>query len=240
MTLYNHSHFSIFFSDAKNSFHKYQFYNVKSTQELAKQLPILINHNHLLSLVTLDQAHATEGLVFNSYEQAFSYKPYSFQGDFIITNLPNIALGVATADCLPIIFFEKKNKILAVAHAGWQGTLQEIAIKVVESVQKSFGSQLQDFQIFFGPCASVENYEVSLDFEEKIKKFKSQVLIHIDNKYFFNMPLYNQLLLEEHGIQKQAFIWDYCQCTIANHNFCSYRRNKNDQRQMTVAYIKTI
>ena len=237
MKLHDHPQFFIIFGDKQLSFDRHQFYGLQTSQELLQQQPFCKVSQNIKTLIVVDQSHGTDGLIITSLEQAHAYKPYSCTADFIITNVPEIGLGIATADCLPIIFFDSKKNVLAVAHAGWQGTVAGIAVKVVCVMQEHFGTRLEDLQIFFGPCATVENYEVAADFGEKIELFP-QTFIHKNNKHFFNIPLYNQLLLESIGVPKTAFIGDYCQCTIANKNFCSYRRDKNNQRQMTIAYLK--
>ena len=285
MKILNHPHFSLIFCDKQNSFARNQFYNLQTSQELLQQpqFEFLPQKNGPQMLITADQIHKTDGLIITSLEQALAYKPYSTQADFIVTNVPQVALGIATADCLPIIFYDAKNNALGVAHAGWPGTVAGIAIKTVQAMQQNFGSNPQDLQIFFGPCASVQMYEVGSDFCEKIQPLESfdtishicskslrtsgeknsargecfasvptqqnvsnhssgkseadKTFIQKNGKHFFNIPLYNQLLLEAHGVPKTAFVWDYFQCTIANNNFCSYRRDKDDQRQMTIAWL---
>lgn len=256
MHIYSHLAFAIMFCDKKNSFNRDQFYGLETGNKLLLQAPFQEFSNILKTLITVHQVHKTDGLIITSLEQAVLYKPYSAQADFIITNVPDIGIGIATADCLPIIFFDNTNNVIAVVHAGWKGTMQGIVLKVIGAMQEKFGTQLNDLQIFFGPCASVENYEVSADFGENVMSvfecfcdgknvskndaidFTNKVFIYKNNRYFFSIPLYNQLLLEQIGILKTAFILNYCHCTIANQNFCSYRRDKNNQRQMTIAYLK--
>ena len=237
--------FSIFFCDKEHCFKRSQFDHLQNSQELLRQSQFqFLASSNLKALIVAHQVHKTNGVIINSLDQALAYRPYSVAADFLVTHIPNIGIGVATADCLPIIFYDIKNHAVGIAHAGWQGTVNNITYKVIESMQENFGTQVQDMQIFFGPCASVENYEVSADFGEKItygqlkKQISEKTFIQKNNKHYFNLPLYNQLLLEAIGIQKSALNWDFFECTMSNKNFCSYRRDKNEQRQITIVFLK--
>ena len=52
--------------------------------------------------------------------------------DALITNEPNVCIGVSTADCVPVIMYDAEHKAIAVAHAGWRGTVENIMRKTVE------------------------------------------------------------------------------------------------------------
>lgn len=223
---------SYFFGDNKTAFAKEQFYGVKTSQELLRQ-PELVEMQKQLSftgtlktLITVHQTHSTDGLIIKSLEDALAYKPYSNEADFIITNVPNVAISVATADCLPIIFYDPKKQVIAIAHAGWQGSVAGIAPKVARVMHQAFGVNYDDIQIIFGPCASFDAYEVGADFGKNIvglaQKDFDEVFLQKNGAYYFNLVLYNQRLLEQLGIKN--FNHDHNHCTIINHAYCSHRR----------------
>lgn len=273
MKIYQHPQFSIFFGDKTNAFAKEQFYNLADSRSFLQQPQFeFLKNSDSSNIIFANQVHKTDGLIITSHEQAQAYKPYSAQADFIITNVPGVAIGVATADCLPIIFYDPHNNVIAVAHAGWQGTVGGIAPITVQAMINNFGCEPQDILTFFGPCASVENYEVSADFgqsaslldtsgcavhskwadpsissdfeqkREIVSRYETQqalnqTITQKNNKYYFNMPLYNQKLLQAVGVTN--FNYDFNSCTIAHQNFCSYRREKEKAlRQMTIAMLK--
>lgn len=240
MLIHQSKGFSLFFTDKQNAFPKEAFYTCLSSHELLTQQPFQFLHNHgATNLIVADQTHGTTGLIITSYEQARAYKPYSHQADFIITNIPTIALGVATADCLPIIFYDPINHVIATTHAGWQGTVKGIAVTTIETMYAHFGSRPADIQVFFGPSASVEAYEVQADFLKNIHacSFIDDVFVKREEKHYFNVQLYNQRLLENIGVKD--FNTDYNLCTIKNSEYCSYRREKEASlRQMTIAILQ--
>ncbi len=241
MLIHNTSNFSIFFGDQQESFKPKQFYSIKSSCELLEQHQFSYLQNFSVKkLLTLQQTHSTTGFVI-THKNFDNFEPYTREGDFLITNIPNTALGIATADCLPIIFYDPKNHALGAAHAGWQGSVQQIATKTVLSLQENFGTKPEDLEIFFGPSAQTCCYEIQENFLENLNNFShlEQVIEKKLNKLYFNVPNYNQLLLQELGVN--IINRDYNFCTICNPKFCSHRRDKElANRQMAIAVLKEV
>ena len=50
-------------------------------------------------------------------------------GDGLITKKKGLALSVLTADCAPILIYDKKTKMIGAIHAGWKGALKKIVVK---------------------------------------------------------------------------------------------------------------
>ena len=80
--------------------------------------------------------------------------------DAIITNVPGVAIAVTTADCVPIILYDKVRKAVAAIHAGWRGTAQEIVRHTLQAMHDTYGTQYVDVQAGIGPCIGMEAYEV--------------------------------------------------------------------------------
>jgi YfiH family protein len=80
--------------------------------------------------------------------------------DSIITDIRDKFLCVTTADCVPIIIFDKKTKAIAAIHAGWKGTSGKIVDKTISAMQKEYNSTPQDMFVGIGPAISQQNYEV--------------------------------------------------------------------------------
>ena len=114
-----------------------------------------INNN---KLILMNQTHSNKAIIVN--ENNWTEK--KFYSDAIITNIKGLALGVLTADCVPIILYDKKNDIIGCAHAGWRGSLNGI----IENTIKQFENISSDNEIFasIGPCIGTKNYEVGVDF----------------------------------------------------------------------------
>jgi polyphenol oxidase len=82
------------------------------------------------------------------------------EGDALITNLSGIGLTIRTADCLPILIADTRNRAVAAIHAGWRGVACEIAPKAVARMTQEFGSRSEDLVVAIGPGIGVCCFEV--------------------------------------------------------------------------------
>lgn len=90
--------------------------------------------------------------------------------DALITNAPGVALGVVTADCVPILLYDLKKKAVAAVHAGWRGTNSRVVEKTIIALQEKFGTNVNDLVAGIGPSISPEVYEVDEDVLNAFKK----------------------------------------------------------------------
>lgn len=88
------------------------------------------------------------------------------KADALMTREKGLILGVLTADCAPILFSDPKAGIIAAAHAGWRGALDEVIENVVANMIRA-GSSPEDIRAVIGPCIGQDSYEVQPDFREK-------------------------------------------------------------------------
>lgn len=236
MTIHKDKHFSIFFGDAKNCdvHHKAPEFK-KFHQNLSDELG-------LENLVLNYQKHGTQGYYIDeSTPLTERVMLYLNDGDFLITNKPKVGIGVLTADCLPVVIYDKKNDILGIAHAGWKGSVAGIAVKMIEMMLARAHFKPEDLTIYFGPSAHECCYEVQPDFIENLEKFafKASLITQRDNKLFFNNSLLNKLQLIDLGIAPSQINLTYNLCTMCNQNFHSYRREKEGYIcQATIAWIR--
>ncbi len=93
------------------------------------------------------------------------------KGDASTCNVPGLLLGVQTADCVPILLVDPKQRAVAAVHAGWRGTLARIAQKTVGRMQLEFGSRPGDLLAALGPSIGPCCYEVGV---ELVTKFAAQ------------------------------------------------------------------
>ena len=109
--------------------------------------------------------------------------------DSMITRMNQIALGVVTADCVPILVFDKKNKIIGCIHAGWKGALTGIIKNTILKMKKF--KLRNELYASVGPCIGKKNYEVDNDFFKKFmqKSKKNRIYFSKKNKKkkFFNL-----------------------------------------------------
>ena len=117
------------------------------------------------SLVTLRQVHS------DIIHCITSFSGEALSGDGLLTATPGLLLAVQTADCLPVILVDPRNRAVGVFHAGWRGTLKRIIEKGVGEMQRWFSSRPPDLKAAIGPGIRGCCYEVG---EEVREKFESQ------------------------------------------------------------------
>lgn len=146
------------------------------------------------------------------------------EADGLITNLRNTPLLIFTADCVPVVFYDKKQGIVALAHAGWRGTYGNIAGEMVNIMTNKYGCKAEDVKTIIGPSVSVDNYEVSYDLIEKFAALEvPNYYKEVDGKYYLDLWKLNKELLKKCDILEDNIkIIDFC--TVRdNDKFFSYR-----------------
>ncbi len=80
--------------------------------------------------------------------------------DALITNSPSCMLCVTTADCLPVFLYDPHCRAIGIAHAGWRGAVQHIALRTLQAMQDAYGVSPQNVHVAYGPCISQNAFEV--------------------------------------------------------------------------------
>jgi polyphenol oxidase len=152
--------------------------------------PKQIHHDKVLCI--------TEGFDWNNKKELL------YGIDALVTNLPQVCILVKSADCVPILYFDKKNKVVACAHAGWRGTLANIAGKTFQTMQQCYNSKAEDVFVGIGPSIGPMDYEVGQEVITETQRLfphlVKNVLIQREGQYFFDLWACNSLLLQEAGV----------------------------------------
>lgn len=158
--------------------------------------------------------------------------------DALILAQKNLGIFLNFADCTPIILYDEKQKIGAIAHAGWRGTAQKIAQLTVQKMGTDFGSNPADIVAVIGPAIGFCCYNVGEEVYQKlsttVENFEGLYEIR-EGKIFVDLKNINRQQLEEIGIQKI----DVCPyCTVHNNDkFFSYR-NENGTTKRHSAVLR--
>lgn len=164
-------------------------------------------------------------------------------GDALITNVKEVPLLILTADCVPVVIIDPKNKAIGVAHAGWRGTYDKICKNTIDEMIKNYKSNPEDLICVIGPSIGPCCYEVSKDL---VEKFNTNLANHAgefdiikDDKYFLDLWKINELTLKDCNVKDKNII-NLQICTNCNHDkFYSYRKhNKTPKRIGTMIQIK--
>ena len=111
------------------------------------------------ALRTLYQVHSAD--VISVDAQTDFTAP--LKADAMVTRTPGIALGILTADCVPILFADHKNGVVGAAHSGWKGSLGAIAKHVIDAME-ALGAERNTINVAIGPSIQQPSYEVGPEF----------------------------------------------------------------------------
>ena len=145
--------------------------------------------------------------------------------DAMITRVKGLALGVVTADCVPILLYDKKSKFIGCIHAGWKGAISNIIKNTISKINKIEPNS--KIYASIGPCIGKKNYEVDNDFFQEfiLKSPKNKKYFSKKNKLkkFFNLRRFVADKLTEQKVRFDHVNYD----TFSEKNkFFSYRRSK--------------
>ena len=142
--------------------------------------------------------------------------------DAVITDKPGLCVCVKTADCIPILLYDSRQRIVAAVHSGWRGTVSRIAQKTIELMKPLNPS---DLHAIIGPGISLEQFEVGVEVYEAFKAagFPMDRVDQSPQGGGFHIDLWeaNRFLLEEKGVED---IFIEGTCTRTSPDFYSARR----------------
>ena len=171
------------------------------------------------NLILMYQTHSNK--VIEVKKNKFSRK---IRSDAIITRDKKIALGVVTADCVPVLLCDAKNEMVGCIHAGWKGALKGIIKNTVSKIRKN--NKYGKIFACIGPCIGRKNYEVGLKFYRKFMSKSNKNKLYFSfknkNKKLFNLRKFVKDKLEELNVSVDHVNHDTYK---ERNNFFSYRRS---------------
>lgn len=163
--------------------------------------------------------------------------------DGFVTARTGLALGIKTADCVPLLFFDRRLRVAGAVHAGWRGTALGIAAKMIGIFRGSFSSRRADVMVLVGPAIGPCCYEVDAPvFEAFAARTKADRFFHKcegKERWMFDISLANRLQLMEAGIPANNIL-AADMCTSCNRElFFSHRaaQGKDEGRQMSIIML---
>ncbi len=88
------------------------------------------------------------------------------RADAMVTDTPNLLLGILTADCAPVLFADHRAVVVGAAHAGWRGALAGVTDAAIAAMER-LGARRENIQAAVGPCIAQPSYEVDDDFRAR-------------------------------------------------------------------------
>ncbi|PPR35454.1 MAG: Laccase domain protein YfiH [Alphaproteobacteria bacterium MarineAlpha6_Bin4] len=171
-------------------------------------------------LIIPNQIHSNKVRIVNN-----DSKNKQINADGLITKSEKIVLGILTADCAPVFFFDYKKSIISAIHAGWRGAKNDIIYNTIKLMLEC-GSKLNNIVSCIGPCIGKESYLINNDFYNKfvIENSKNKRFFLIkNNKMKFDLKSYIVEKIKKSGVKKIYF--SSFDTFKDKKNFFSYRRS---------------
>jgi len=177
------------------------------------------------SLTTAKQPHSSNVYIVSQFQKGKGGKDYESaisDSDALITQYPDILLLVQVADCVPLLIFDSKKKVIAAVHAGWKGTMLKITEKTLNKMREEFGSNPKDIIAGIGPSIGPCCYEVGNEVIDKAGDMKR----FIDKNNKFDLWKANEFQLTSVGVKRSNIeISGICTKDNSNKYFSSRASN---------------
>lgn len=132
-------------------------------------------------------------------------EPYQ-KAYIILTDDPDVTLFMRFADCVPILVHDPVKSVVGIAHAGWMGTLRDVAGAMLDAMRARYGSHPKDVIACIGPSIGPDHYEVGEDVVARVGQTfgndSSLMLPRQDGRVHFDLWKANQYLLERAGVNR--------------------------------------
>jgi YfiH family protein len=186
-----------------------------------QNLDIIKKELEAKKLITLCQAHGSCCIVVDWQTESDT------EVDAMVTRVPGIAIGILTADCAPILLFDKRHQAIGAIHAGWRGAVSGVIESTIQKMVE-LGSDPQNIVAAVGPCIAKESYEVDDDFKRNFRG-KGDCFSLINSQLHFDLPKYCQNRLIESGLSENNVEAVNIDTYTDQKNYFSYRfANKNN------------
>ena len=159
--------------------------------------------------------------------------------DALITDTPGVTLAAFTADCTPILLHDPVTGAVGAVHAGWRGTVADIAGKTVRAMAERFGARPGDIRAAIGPNIGVCCFETHADVPDAVRAVLGEeaedFIVPVGEKFRVDLKGVNAWLLRRAGVRE---IEVSCDCTACQpQRFWSHRRVGNDRGSLAAIIV---
>lgn len=153
--------------------------------------------------------------------------------DALVTNLP-VAIGVRTADCIPVLMYDPVHRAVSATHSGWKGTVQKITMFTLSKMAAEYGTKPADIRAVIGPGIGFDSFQVGEEVSQFFKEsgFPFDLIWKWDGSpeastmhggHHIDLKAANRWLLETAGVLPENILCSDI-CTFRDERFFSARR----------------
>lgn len=167
---------------------------------------------------------------------AFDYQTAFSCTDGFITNQPGVVLSSYYADCVPLFIYDPVHRAVALAHAGWKGTVKRIGAKTIRAMGERFDTRAEDCLVGIGPsiggcCYQVDEYVIDpfkkeFDFIEEVTQDEGE------GHWLLDLPAANRHIFRETGVPAENIEMSQFCTSCRTDLFYSYRAENGDTGRM--------
>jgi hypothetical protein len=173
-----------------------------------------------LPVVTARQVHGSGVLVAGGPETVAT------EADAVVTGAGGIAVGVVTADCVPVLLADREHRCAAAVHAGWRGAAAGVLEAAIMRLRDRFDVAPESLEAVIGPavgpCCYAVGPEVSDAFRARTGETTAAAWSRRDGTLHVDLRAAVRSLLAAAGVTTAAIVGP---CTACDRRFCSYRRD---------------
>ncbi len=181
------------------------------------------------SIETLSDSWLVHGkavLVYDAPRPTDQHSPP--KADIILTDNPEVTLFMRYADCVPLLFYDPQHNAIALAHSGWQGTVQRVGAAAVAAMQARYGSDPTELLAVVGPAIGPAAYQVGPNVIARVHQAFGEdanaLLPAYNGSTHFDLWAANRLVLAQAGV-RQIEVAELCTATHVDDWF-SHRAEK--------------
>ena len=195
-------------------------------------------------MVCSDQTHTTNVKVVTKEDAGKGLlQPKDYQDiDGLITNVPGLCLVTYYADCVPLLFLDPVQKVIASSHSGWRGTVGHMGEITIQKMQSEFGCRPEHILAAIGPSICQDCYEVSEDVIQQFQQaFPENIWADLyyrkeNGKYQLNLWKANEWILLNSGILPEHLAVTNL-CTCCNSDLLFSHRASHGKRGTLAAFL---
>jgi polyphenol oxidase len=128
------------------------------------------------------------------------------KADAILTDRPEVTLFMRFGDCVPVLFYDPRRRVVGLAHAGWQGTVGGMVTEAVWAMQTEYGCEPAEILAAIGPSIAAHHYPVGAEVVERVEaafgEESGRLLPGEDGQTCLDLWEANRLLLERAGVRQ--------------------------------------
>lgn len=191
-----------------------------------------------------NQVHGDKVLVLDEDPRDSPSRYRYLDYDAMITKQRGIAIGVLTADCLPIMLYDPTEEVIGILHSGWRGTCLNIVRNITSKLRETYNVDPNNLIVGLGPCINSCCYDVDIKVVRSIKnstnRWKDFLKPLKTNRYSFDLVGLNIHQLVEAGVSQKNIV-RVDACTACNSKiFFSHRASRGKTgRQLNFVYLNT-